>query len=164
MEALFQSLQNDPQPQSTSPSTAIYHDPQLIPQSEFGRNIYEVVHVRIPRVRALAKEVIIGITHAYEPGVDPSRTADSLMSLRTSLAELRQRIAITPNGGPNVGDDRTDRPAVAVSETDMTKWVDEIYARVQRQKDSASVALNILAPSGASSTNVGGTTAHGGRR
>jgi hypothetical protein len=61
MEALFQSLQNDPRPESTSPSTAMYHDPQLIPQSEFGRNIYEVVHVRIPRVRALTREVINGM-------------------------------------------------------------------------------------------------------
>jgi hypothetical protein len=89
------------------------------------------------------------------------------MSLRASLAELRQflkdtgigALPITPNVAPNVGDDQKDQPAVAVSEADMTKWVDEIYARVQRQKDSASVALNILAPSGASSTNVGGTTA-----
>ncbi|KAF9516023.1 hypothetical protein BS47DRAFT_1341343, partial [Hydnum rufescens UP504] len=45
----------------------------------------------------------------------------------------------TPNAGPNVGDGQTDRPAVAVSETDMTKWVHERYARVQCQKDSAQL-------------------------
>ena len=62
MDALFQSLQNDPRTQSTSsPSATMFHDPQLVPQSEFGRNIYEVVHVRVPRVRALAREVISGM-------------------------------------------------------------------------------------------------------
>ena len=97
---------------------------------------------------------------------------DSLTSLRTSLAELRQflkdtgigALPITPSPSSSVVDGPTDRPTTTVNETDMTKWVDEIYARVQRQKDSASVALNILAPSGASSAGVGGTTTHGGRR
>ena len=62
MDSLFQSLQNDPTAQSTGPSgTAMFNDPQLIPQSEFGRDVYEVVHVRIPRVRALAREVMNGM-------------------------------------------------------------------------------------------------------
>lgn len=62
MDRLLQSLQSASDGQ-VGGDTMHFHDAtQLpVPQSEFGRNMYEVLNVHIPRVRALARDAIDGM-------------------------------------------------------------------------------------------------------
>ncbi|KAF8310150.1 hypothetical protein DL93DRAFT_1667547 [Clavulina sp. PMI_390] len=135
------------------------------PLSDFAAARQTILDIQIPTVERLARNVIAGICRAYEPGVHPSRTASDLHDLQVALDALRKLLHDSGIGAlpldpsslrvENAASSPTKSDAMNIDQSpSITKYsmdekiaskrVEEVFARVQRRKEAAAIALNIF--------------------
>ncbi|KAF8330796.1 uncharacterized protein EI90DRAFT_3124014 [Cantharellus anzutake] len=145
--------------QTFQPAGVIDSDTLPFPTSAFARSLQDVLHVHLPMILEQTRKVIEGVTNAYEPNVDPTWSAGSLLGqtfwdfdtlcdsfdllkdvlVDTGIGALPLTVSKAPNVAPQV---TYEYPPV--DEVTMVKQVEDSFAKVMSTKEAAEVALNTL--------------------
>ncbi|EKM52934.1 uncharacterized protein PHACADRAFT_185758 [Phanerochaete carnosa HHB-10118-sp] len=116
------------------------------PQDEFKHNIH-VVQQHLARIQGLARSVLSGIEHAYQPGTNPIQTATEAESLKQMLHELAEFLKQTGVGALPLLDPASPLAALPTEEKlleDTTKSIEAEYVKHQRMQESAATVVNLL--------------------
>ncbi|KIM31721.1 hypothetical protein M408DRAFT_63993 [Serendipita vermifera MAFF 305830] len=130
------------------------------PAAEFRSDIQTALTEHLPRLAALAQAVVDGIDRAYEPDVNPNKTAKDYNELIAMAAHFHEFLRETGVGAlpmvpvvkPTAEDsdamalDLVPPPATSTSEeelrTRLNTEVDARYAKQRRVMEHAAIVVN----------------------
>ncbi|KAF8917045.1 hypothetical protein CPB85DRAFT_235118 [Mucidula mucida] len=132
----------------TFPNNDVFADPMQLeaPPADvtvFKQNI-RLISEHVLHLQNVARSALDGIQNAYHPGSNPVQTESDIATLKQNLEMLSELMRQTGVGALPLLSIENPPPTEEQIMSDVTKSVEVLYARLQRNQESAGVVAKLL--------------------